>query len=158
MLVAGLPHRSAANVIPPPPTDTYIHIPPALWPCHTLRSFECIGNTQVMRAALECAHRGWGTSVVIGVAAAGQEISTRPFQLVTGRRWMGTAFGGYKSRVQVGRVVCKRPRSLVWVSVMDLQGAAVLHGVTVTRNPCPLNPCRRVRVGCGGLGYAANLV
>ncbi len=54
-----------------------------------------------MRAALECAHRGWGTSVIIGVAAAGQEISTRPFQLVTGRRWMGTAFGGYKSRVQV---------------------------------------------------------
>ena len=53
-----------------------------------------------MRAALEAAHRGWGTSVVIGVAAAGQEIATRPFQLVTGRRWMGTAFGGYKSRVQ----------------------------------------------------------
>lgn len=56
-----------------------------------------------MRAALECAHRGWGQSVVIGVAAAGQEISTRPFQLVTGRQWKGTAFGGYKSRVQVGR-------------------------------------------------------
>jgi hypothetical protein len=64
-------------------------------------SFECIGNTQVMRAALECAHRGWGQSVIIGVAAAGQEISTRPFQLVTGRQWKGTAFGGYKSRVQV---------------------------------------------------------
>lgn len=59
-----------------------------------------------MRAALECAHRGWGTSVVIGVAAAGQEISTRPFQLVTGRRWMGTAFGGYKSRVQVCGEAC----------------------------------------------------
>ena len=55
-----------------------------------------------MRAALECAHRGWGQSVVIGVAASGQEISTRPFQLVTGRKWTGTAFGGYKSRVQVG--------------------------------------------------------
>ena len=68
-------------------------------------SFECIGNTQVMRAALECAHRGWGISVIIGVAAAGQEISTRPFQLVTGRRWMGTAFGGYKSRIQVGALV-----------------------------------------------------
>lgn len=66
------------------------------------RSFECIGNTTVMRAALECAHRGWGQSVIIGVAAAGQEISTRPFQLVTGRQWKGTAFGGYKSRVQVG--------------------------------------------------------
>lgn len=67
------------------------------------RSFECIGNTTVMRAALECAHRGWGQSVIIGVAAAGQEISTRPFQLVTGRQWKGTAFGGYKSRVQVSR-------------------------------------------------------
>jgi Zn-dependent alcohol dehydrogenase len=54
-----------------------------------------------MRAALECAHRGWGQSVIIGVAAAGQEISTRPFQLVTGRQWKGTAFGGYKSRLQV---------------------------------------------------------
>lgn len=55
-----------------------------------------------MRAALEAAHRGWGQSVIIGVAAAGQEISTRPFQLVTGRVWKGTAFGGYKSRIQVG--------------------------------------------------------
>ncbi|KXZ53336.1 hypothetical protein GPECTOR_7g1230 [Gonium pectorale] len=73
------------------------------WGCDY--TFECIGNTSVMRAALECAHRGWGTSVVIGVAAAGQEISTRPFQLVTGRRWMGTAFGGYKSRVQVPDLV-----------------------------------------------------
>ena len=58
-----------------------------------------------MRAALESAHRGWGVSVVVGVAAAGQEISTRPFQLVTGRTWKGTAFGGYKSRVQVGGAV-----------------------------------------------------
>jgi hypothetical protein len=74
--------------------------PPPAAPC--LRSFECIGNVQVMRAALECAHRGWGQSIVIGVAAAGQEISTRPFQLVTGRVWKGTAFGGYKSRLQVG--------------------------------------------------------
>ncbi|PNW76217.1 hypothetical protein CHLRE_12g543350v5 [Chlamydomonas reinhardtii] len=73
------------------------------WGCDY--TFECIGNTAVMRAALECAHRGWGTSVIIGVAAAGQEISTRPFQLVTGRRWMGTAFGGYKSRVQVPELV-----------------------------------------------------
>src|SRR3546814_19978738 len=54
-------------------------------------SFECIGNVNVMRAALECAHRGWGQSVIIGVAGAGQEISTRPFQLVTGRQWLGTA-------------------------------------------------------------------
>src|SRR5678816_2625159 len=57
-------------------------------------SFECIGNVKVMRQALECSHRGWGVSVIIGVAGAGQEISTRPFQLVTGRVWKGTAFGG----------------------------------------------------------------
>ena len=68
-------------------------------------TFDCTGNTNVMRAALECAHRGWGTSCVIGVAAAGQEISTRPFQLVTGRRWVGTAFGGYKSRDEVPKLV-----------------------------------------------------
>ena len=64
-------------------------------------SFDCTGNTNVMRAALECAHRGWGTSCVIGVAASGHEISTRPFQLVTGRIWKGTAFGGFKSRTDV---------------------------------------------------------
>jgi S-(hydroxymethyl)glutathione dehydrogenase/alcohol dehydrogenase len=64
-------------------------------------SFECIGNTQVMRAALECCHRGWGESTIIGVAGAGQEISTRPFQLVTGRVWRGTAFGGVKGRSQL---------------------------------------------------------
>lgn len=59
-------------------------------------SFECIGNVDVMRAALECCHKGWGESVIIGVAGSGQEIRTRPFQLVTGRVWRGTAFGGYK--------------------------------------------------------------
>jgi len=64
-------------------------------------SFECIGNVQVMRAALECCHRGWGESTIIGVAGAGQEISTRPFQLVTGRVWRGTAFGGVKGRSQL---------------------------------------------------------
>ncbi|MCW5638878.1 MAG: S-(hydroxymethyl)glutathione dehydrogenase/class III alcohol dehydrogenase [Rubrivivax sp.] len=68
-------------------------------------SFECIGNVRVMRAALECAHRGWGQSVIIGVAGAGQEIATRPFQLVTGRRWMGTAFGGVKGRSQLPGMV-----------------------------------------------------
>jgi S-(hydroxymethyl)glutathione dehydrogenase / alcohol dehydrogenase len=68
-------------------------------------TFECIGNTKVMRQALECAHRGWGKSVVIGVAGAGQEISTRPFQLVTGRVWMGTAFGGARGRTDVPRIV-----------------------------------------------------
>ncbi len=64
-------------------------------------TFDCTGNTDVMRAALESAHRGWGESCVIGVAAAGKEISTRPFQLVTGRKWVGTAFGGFKSRSEV---------------------------------------------------------
>jgi S-(hydroxymethyl)glutathione dehydrogenase/alcohol dehydrogenase len=68
-------------------------------------SFECIGNVGVMRAALECAHRGWGQSVIIGVAGAGQEISTRPSQLVTGRKWMGTAFGGVKGRSQLPGMV-----------------------------------------------------
>ena len=68
-------------------------------------SFECIGNVQVMRAALECSHRGWGQSIIIGVAGAGQEISTRPFQLVTGRTWKGTAFGGVKGRSQLPGMV-----------------------------------------------------
>jgi S-(hydroxymethyl)glutathione dehydrogenase/alcohol dehydrogenase len=68
-------------------------------------SFECIGNVNVMRAALECAHRGWGQSVIIGVAGAGQEISTRPFQLVTGRKWLGSAFGGVKGRSELPGMV-----------------------------------------------------
>jgi S-(hydroxymethyl)glutathione dehydrogenase/alcohol dehydrogenase len=68
-------------------------------------SFECIGNVKTMRQALECCHRGWGVSVIIGVAGAGQEISTRPFQLVTGRVWKGTAFGGAKGRRDVPRIV-----------------------------------------------------
>ncbi len=68
-------------------------------------SFECIGNVQVMRQALECTHRGWGESIIIGVAGAGQEIATRPFQLVTGRVWKGTAFGGARGRTDVPRIV-----------------------------------------------------
>ncbi|MBM3622400.1 MAG: S-(hydroxymethyl)glutathione dehydrogenase/class III alcohol dehydrogenase [Alphaproteobacteria bacterium] len=68
-------------------------------------SFECIGNVEVMRQALECCHRGWGVSVIIGVAGAGQEIKTRPFQLVTGRVWKGTAFGGAKGRRDVPKIV-----------------------------------------------------
>jgi len=68
-------------------------------------TFDCTGNVNVMRQALECSHRGWGQSVVIGVAAAGQEISTRPFQLVTGRTWKGTAFGGARGRTDVPRIV-----------------------------------------------------
>jgi len=68
-------------------------------------SFECIGNVDVMRQALECTHRGWGESIIIGVAGSGQEIKTRPFQLVTGRVWKGTAFGGVRGRTEVPRIV-----------------------------------------------------
>ncbi|QLE85203.1 S-(hydroxymethyl)glutathione dehydrogenase/class III alcohol dehydrogenase [Shewanella sp. Scap07] len=68
-------------------------------------SFECIGNVDIMRSALECCHKGWGESVVIGVAGAGQEISTRPFQLVTGRVWRGSAFGGVKGRSELPEIV-----------------------------------------------------
>jgi len=68
-------------------------------------SFECVGNTTLMRQALECCHKGWGESIIIGVAGAGQEISTRPFQLVTGRVWKGTAFGGAKGRTDVPKIV-----------------------------------------------------
>ena len=68
-------------------------------------SFECIGNVHTMRQALECCHRGWGESIIIGVAGSGQEISTRPFQLVTGRLWKGTAFGGARGRTDVPKIV-----------------------------------------------------
>jgi S-(hydroxymethyl)glutathione dehydrogenase/alcohol dehydrogenase len=68
-------------------------------------SFECIGDVRVMRQALECCHKGWGTSVIIGVAGAGEEIATRPFQLVTGRVWKGTAFGGARGRTDVPNIV-----------------------------------------------------
>ena len=68
-------------------------------------SFECVGNVTLMRQALECCHRGWGVSVIIGVAGSGQEIATRPFQLVTGRVWKGTAFGGARGRTDVPKIV-----------------------------------------------------
>ncbi|MCM8558448.1 S-(hydroxymethyl)glutathione dehydrogenase/class III alcohol dehydrogenase [Sphingomicrobium sediminis] len=68
-------------------------------------SFDCTGNVEVMRQALECCHKGWGTSIIIGVAEAGKEIATRPFQLVTGRNWRGTAFGGAKGRTDVPKIV-----------------------------------------------------
>jgi S-(hydroxymethyl)glutathione dehydrogenase/alcohol dehydrogenase len=68
-------------------------------------SFECVGNVDLMRQALECCHRGWGESVIIGVAGAGQQITTRPFQLVTGRVWKGTAFGGARGRTDVPKIV-----------------------------------------------------
>src|SRR3546814_18553475 len=70
-------------------------------------TFECIGNVKTMRQALECAHKGWGESIIIGVAPAGAEIATRPFQLVTGRSWRGTAFGGMRGRTDV-------PQSVDW--------------------------------------------
>ena len=79
--------------------------PSGLTPWGIDYTYDCTGNVEVMRAALESAHRGWGMSCVIGVAAAGKEISTRPFQLVTGRKWVGTAFGGYKSRTEVPMLV-----------------------------------------------------
>jgi len=68
-------------------------------------SFDCTGNVKVMRQALECCHRGWGQSIIIGVAEAGQEVATRPFQLVTGRVWKGSAFGGARGRSDVPRIV-----------------------------------------------------
>jgi S-(hydroxymethyl)glutathione dehydrogenase/alcohol dehydrogenase len=81
-------------------------------------SFECIGNVQTMRAALECCHKGWGESTIIGVAGAGQEISTRPFQLVTGRVWRGTAFGGVKGRSQLPGYVEKYLRGEIKLDPM----------------------------------------
>ena len=65
----------------------------------------CIGNVNIMRTALECAHKGWGESIIIGVAGSGEEISTRPFQLVTGRSWRGSAFGGARGRTDVPKIV-----------------------------------------------------
>jgi S-(hydroxymethyl)glutathione dehydrogenase/alcohol dehydrogenase len=81
-------------------------------------SFECIGNVKVMRQALGCCHKGWGVSCIIGVAGAGQEISTRPFQLVTGRRWIGTAFGGMRGRTDVPKVVDWYMQGLIEIDPM----------------------------------------
>jgi S-(hydroxymethyl)glutathione dehydrogenase/alcohol dehydrogenase len=85
-------------------------------------TFDCTGNTEVMRAALECAHRGWGVLCVIGVAASGKEISTRPFQLVTGRKWVGTAFGGWKSRSECvdDRLEAARSQAVAGLAVLLL--------------------------------------
>jgi S-(hydroxymethyl)glutathione dehydrogenase/alcohol dehydrogenase len=94
-------------------------------------SFDCTGNTQVMRTALECSHRGWGCSCVIGVAASGHEISTRPFQLVTGRTWKGTAFGGFKSRQDVPKLV---QRSLDGELVIDHFITHLFDGVDKTND------------------------
>jgi S-(hydroxymethyl)glutathione dehydrogenase/alcohol dehydrogenase len=78
-------------------------------------TFDCTGNTEVMRSALEAAHRGWGQSCVIGVAAAGKELATRPFQLITGRRWLGTAFGGWKTRDAIPMLVDKEMKGEIKV-------------------------------------------
>ncbi len=88
----------------PPGTDLVAHLV-ALTRGGADYAFECVGNTTLMRQALECCHRGWGECIIIGVAGAGQEISTRPFQLVTGRVWRGSAFGGARGRTDVPRVV-----------------------------------------------------
>jgi S-(hydroxymethyl)glutathione dehydrogenase / alcohol dehydrogenase len=81
-------------------------------------SFDATGNTEVMRTALECCHRGWGTSIIIGVAEAGREIATRPFQLVTGRNWRGTAFGGAKGRTDVPQIVDMYMDGLIQIDPM----------------------------------------
>jgi len=94
-------------------------------------SFECVGNTEVMRAALECAHKGWGESVIIGVAPAGTEIATRPFQLVTGRVWRGTAFGGYRSRPDVPGLVSSYLKGEFKVDeyvTHEFEGLAAING------------------------------
>ena len=94
-------------------------------------SFECVGSVEVMRSALECCHKGWGQSVVVGVAAAGREISTRPFQLVTGRVWKGTAFGGYRSRVDVPRLIAAAARGEFRVDeyvTHELEGLKEING------------------------------
>ena len=81
-------------------------------------SFEAVGNVDLMRSALECCHKGWGESVIIGVAAAGKEISTRPFQLVTGRVWKGTAFGGVKGRSELPEIVEQSMRGEINIDSM----------------------------------------
>ena len=88
-------------------------------------SFECIGNVNVMRSALECCHKGWGESIIIGVAGAGEEISTRPFQLVTGRVWKGSAFGGVKGRTELPGFVEKAEKGDIPLDVF------ITHNMTL---------------------------
>jgi len=106
-LEQGATHTVDPTALPNPNQTIQQHIAGTLTQWGVDYSFDCTGNTNVMRSALECAHRGWGTSCIIGVAASGHEISTRPFQLVTGRVWKGTAFGGFKSRRDVPILVNK---------------------------------------------------
>jgi threonine dehydrogenase-like Zn-dependent dehydrogenase len=102
-------------------------------------SFECIGNVNVMRQALECCHKGWGQSCIIGVAGAGQEISTRPFQLVTGRSWRGTAFGGARGRTDVPRIVDWYMEGRI--NIDDL----ITHTMPLDDINRPLTSCTRAR-------------
>jgi S-(hydroxymethyl)glutathione dehydrogenase/alcohol dehydrogenase len=95
-------------------------------------SFECVGDVKVMRAALECCHKGWGVSVVVGVAGAGQEIATRPFQLVTGRVWKGSAFGGVKGRSELPGMVEKYQRGEIKLDELvthDLRFEEINHAI-----------------------------
>ncbi len=116
-------------------------------------SFDCTGNVKVMRAALECTHRGWGVSVVIGVAPAGAEIATRPFQLVTGRTWKGTAFGGARGRTDVpahrrlvhGGQNPDRPDDHPHPSLEDInRGFDLMHAGESIRSVVVYDPCHRV--------------
>ena len=103
-------------------------------------TFDCTGNTEVMRAALECAHRGWGTSCVIGVAASGKEISTRPFQLVTGRKWVGALVDTHAP----GPPYSTAPTSLLRAVRTGGTGQRVPHGTYTVRVPA-LGVCRTYR-------------
>merc|ERR1719316_2654023 len=109
-------------------------------------TFDCTGNTDVMRAALECAHRGWGESCVIGVAAAGKEISTRPFQLITGRNWKGTAFGGWKSRTEVPKLVQSVMRGEMDVTPYITDKINGLHNVNSSIEALHAGKCLRAVV------------
>ena len=117
-------------------------------------SFECIGNVATMRQALECCHRGWGESVIIGVAGAGQEIATRPFQLVTGRVWRGTAFGGARGRTDVPRIVDWYMEGKIEIDPL------ITHTLPLERHQRGLRPDARRRkhpLGGGLLSAEANL-
>ena len=104
-------------------------------------SFECVGNVELMRAALECCHKGWGESIIIGVAGAGQEITTRPFQLVTGRVWRGTAFGGVQGPHRAARL--RRPATSRGEIKID---EFVTHAHAArARSTTPSTSCTRAR-------------
>jgi S-formylglutathione hydrolase len=154
--------RASSDALPFPPS-----LPPSRRGVDY--TFDCTGNTNVMRTALEAAHRGWGVSCVIGVAASGHEIATRPFQLVTGRTWKGTAFGGWKSRSHVPQLVARVQRGELSVAPfisLRLDGVAAtneavaaLHGGSCLRAvvryvPELCKPCASPPEGGGGAALA----